>query len=899
MDGCLTTTRPSAFLVASVLVVASFVALVAFSAPAEARSGPPITSGLTPHNPIVIDGNGEFTPANGVVSGNGTPTDPFILEGWDIAAPAAGSGVSIVNTTASFTLRDTRVVGSGGVNTADVSLQNVSGGFLENLTLSGDYFGIRLVVSSDITIADSNVTAATGNGIFAFGSDRLNVTRNQLFVPQVAAMLVSYVTDSSVSGNMLTGADLTHSQNISVANNTLRAGAYTLVLENSQDIRVLGNDFADSGTLLAVLDSVRVNVSANRFTDGGISLWGTSREQYASHTITPDNLVSGKPLRYHSNCAGATIDGLSTGQLIIANCSGVRVANLTIASAFIGAILAYSASVNISSLSISGWNMIGIRMDHVDAANLTSIQVSGSGYSSMEAVSVANLTVQTYLSTSPGYGVDVSASRGVRISGAVIQDAYAGLVIDRTQGFRIEESRFVRSTSGIEITNSANGLVANTSIEISQGLNVFPQDGLYGASSTNVSVVGTFIANYSKGVELANDAGWVLYGNRLVYNIVQAVDGPSAANQWDGGYPTGGNYWTDYRGWDDCRGPSQTDCTGGDGFGDTPYVINGLTEDRYPIVYANPPNIPPVAAIAAIPVSVTPGQVIIFNGSGSHDPDGTIATYAWVFGDGGTANTSTATHAYTQVGNYTVRLTVTDNRRGANSTSVVAQVANPAPPSLALVIWTSRIGYQLPVPRDWIRSENVSVAGTTFELLLAGAYNGGVAEMLVNSRSNAGAQEDSAYLDSMVNQSVSDVQSRFPDAHLLAPAAFRTLSGHAAATIVIVYNSSIGPVFQDVALIVSAAHQRTWTIVLSALASERANLSDPFERILSGFLITAPPIMPPSGISPLVFEVAVGVVAAIAVVAAVIAFVAITRIRRTRFASAPKTKAPPPPGMSP
>ncbi len=55
--------------------------------------------------------------------------------------------------------------------------------------------------------------------------------------------------------------------------------------------------------------------------------------------------------------------------------------------------------------------------------------------------------------------------------------------------------------------------------------------------------------------------------------------------------------------------------------------------------------------------------------STSSDPDGTIATYRWTFGDGGTGAAQNPSHTYTAAGTYTVHLTVTDNQGDTGSVS--------------------------------------------------------------------------------------------------------------------------------------------------------------------------------------------------------------------------------------
>lgn len=72
---------------------------------------------------------------------------------------------------------------------------------------------------------------------------------------------------------------------------------------------------------------------------------------------------------------------------------------------------------------------------------------------------------------------------------------------------------------------------------------------------------------------------------------------------------------------------------------------------------------------------------VAFDGAGSLDADGSIASYEWDFGDGQTAAGKTATHGYAAAGSYTVTLTVTDNDGavGSATAEVTVTAANQLP----------------------------------------------------------------------------------------------------------------------------------------------------------------------------------------------------------------------------
>jgi PKD repeat protein len=69
----------------------------------------------------------------------------------------------------------------------------------------------------------------------------------------------------------------------------------------------------------------------------------------------------------------------------------------------------------------------------------------------------------------------------------------------------------------------------------------------------------------------------------------------------------------------------------------------------------------PSAAFTATPTSGNAPLAVSFDGAGSSDPNGTIVSYSWAFGDGQSGSGAQTSHTYTAAGTYTVTLTVTDN----------------------------------------------------------------------------------------------------------------------------------------------------------------------------------------------------------------------------------------------
>lgn len=94
-----------------------------------------------------------------------------------------------------------------------------------------------------------------------------------------------------------------------------------------------------------------------------------------------------------------------------------------------------------------------------------------------------------------------------------------------------------------------------------------------------------------------------------------------------------------------------------------------ITGSMTPVSHTVVVNDVPTASFTSSPNPATVGAPVEFNGAASTDPDGSIASYAWEFGDGAAGSGVTPNHTYGAPGTYTVNLRVTDIAGETNATS--------------------------------------------------------------------------------------------------------------------------------------------------------------------------------------------------------------------------------------
>jgi parallel beta-helix repeat protein len=131
-------------------------------------------------------------------------------------------------------------------------------------------------------------------------------------------------------------------------------------------------------------------------------------------------------------------------------------------------------------------------------------------------------------------------------------------------------------------------------------------------SSSNNVLSGNKVANNHYGIWYAPFEPSLhncFYHNNFLDNTVQVYPSPDpdlTPNIWHDGYPSGGNYWSDYEGFDLCKGAYQNE-TGSDGIGDTPYFIGADNQDNYPLMNPYPSHDVAISGVKAAPTIVCQG----------------------------------------------------------------------------------------------------------------------------------------------------------------------------------------------------------------------------------------------------------------------------------------------------
>ncbi|MDF2958058.1 MAG: Nitrous oxide reductase accessory protein NosD [Candidatus Alkanophagales archaeon MCA70_species_1] len=309
----------------------------------------------------------------------------------------------------------------------------------------------------------------------------------------------------------------------------------------------------------------------------------------------------------------------------------------------------YSGNNEIYSNTIysNGWAGVGI---YAGGNKIYENDIQDNGYGIRLFQAGGNIIFSNIIKNN-GYGFYLYASSSnVIYSNIVSSNGEDAFYIWSSSGNRIYENEISGSATGLEIwiCSSGNAVYENAIVENGNGVYIYYPSY---ASNNNLFYHNDFIENSENNT-------W-----------------DECRNRWYNETLREGNYYDDYNGTD----------ADGDGIGDVPYNISGGTNrDLYPLMRPYVSNEPPVASFTFSPARPVVDEVVTFDASASFDPDGTIVSYEWDFGDGTNGTGKVVNHSFASEGNYSVVLTVTDDGGAKNSTARVVEVRAAAKPSVSV-----------------------------------------------------------------------------------------------------------------------------------------------------------------------------------------------------------------------
>lgn len=233
--------------------------------------------------------------------------------------------------------------------------------------------------------------------------------------------------------------------------------------------------------------------------------------------------------------------------------------------------------------------------------------------------SVCNVTIMNVIVREFWFGIYLNSTSHSVISGDNITQNHRGIQMSKSSHNRITENNITENVSGTSIYDgsSGNAVIRNNIVENGwDGIQVFASfnNTVYANNITDNSnrgiffrdgsagniVVGNRIANNHNGIRLVESAGNSIYHNSFVGNTLQ-INSEESVNIWDDGYPSGGNYWSDYQE----RYPNATEIDDSD-IWNTPYVIDQNNQDGYPLIPEFPAwtSMPLLLIVATVAIAI-------------------------------------------------------------------------------------------------------------------------------------------------------------------------------------------------------------------------------------------------------------------------------------------------------
>jgi parallel beta-helix repeat protein len=501
--------------------------------------------------------------------------------------------------------RNNSIVGNNITNNSDGIYLDYSSNnsIVGNDVTTNNYYGIGIgVESSSNTVGGNNITTNNGCGVYLWDSSNCN----------------------SIVGNNITnnsdGIYLDYSSNNRIVGNDVTAnGNNGTFLTNSSNNTIVENNVADNGDGIDVwYSSDKNSICENNITNSlGIYLWNSSNNMFLHN-----NMDNSEQVRVNNSANTWNSDYPSGGNYwsdytgVDANGDGIGDTSYVIDADNQDRcpLMHPWSSLPVHDMNTGlGYATIQEAIDANETLNGHTIFVeAGTYYENVVVNKTVSLIGEDRDTTlinghEMGWAIQV-VSNNVTVSDFTILNATTGIILTQIAHARIERN-YIRDcqqgfSAWLSFYNVIKGNTISSIIRFSDsGVGVVLRD-----SDRNVITENTVTLNEWTGVYVFNSSDNELYHNNFVNNARQVLYDYTSVNAFDDGYPSGGNYWSDYDGTDLYSGPYHNE-TESDGIGDSPYIINANNTDLYPLMgtfnnynlaYFTPPSVPHICNVTVI-----------------------------------------------------------------------------------------------------------------------------------------------------------------------------------------------------------------------------------------------------------------------------------------------------------